>query len=66
MKGIVMYSPRITKSHIEKLFRLKEGFKSLGERVTMVDIVKEALERYLPIKEEELRQKVGIEEQEQS
>lgn len=52
-----MYNPRIKENHIRRLFHLKEAYKSLGERVTMVGMVKEALERYLPIKEEELRQK---------
>jgi hypothetical protein len=53
-----MYNPRIENEHIRRLFQLKEGFKALGERITMVGLVKEALERYLPHKEEELRKKL--------
>jgi len=52
-----MYSPRIEDGQIKRLYRLKEGFKALGVRITMVGLVKEALEAYLPNKEEELRQK---------
>jgi len=52
-----MYNPRIEDEHIRRLFRLKEGFKAIGESIIMVGLVKEALEAYLPNKEEELRQK---------
>ena len=52
-----MYNPRIEDEHIRRLFRLKEGFKAMGESITMVGLIKEALEAYLPNKEAELRRK---------
>lgn len=54
-----MYSQRIEGEHIRRLFWLKEGFKSLGVKITMVGLVREALDRYLSSKEEELEQKLA-------
>ena len=64
LRGVIaMYSPEIEENHIRRLFQIKEAFKSMGERVTMVDIVKEALERYLTIKEEEVKQKLDVQKE---
>lgn len=42
-----MYSPKINNNQIKRLYRLRESLKSGGERVTMVGIVRDAVEKYL-------------------
>ncbi len=54
---IAIYNPRIEPDKIEKLYKLREMIKSTGEKTDMVKLVDEALARYIPAKEEELRQK---------
>ena len=54
---IAIYNTRIEQDKIEKLYKLREMIKSTGEKTDMVKLVDEALARYIPAKEEELRQK---------
>lgn len=52
-----MYSPNIDPDHIEKMYRIRCTTHAIGEPQTMVDMVHEALEKYLPIKEREVNKK---------
>lgn len=54
-----MYSPKIESTQVEKLYRLKCAIIAMGEKMTMTKLVKEALEKYLPAKEKELRGKLA-------
>lgn len=54
-----MYSPRVEPDKIEKLYKLREMIKASGEKTDMIKLVDEALERYLPAKEEEVRRKLN-------
>lgn len=42
-----MYSPKINNNQIKRLYRLRESLKSGGKRVTMVGMVRDAVEKYL-------------------
>ncbi len=50
-----MYSPKINENQIQRLYRLRETTKENGEKITMVAMVREAVEDYLT--ENEKRQK---------
>ena len=54
-----MYSPRIEPDKIERLYRLRDAIRSTGEKIDMIKLVDQALEQYLPVKEEEVRQKLA-------
>lgn len=54
---IAIYNPRIEPDKIEKLYKLREMIKFTGEKTNMIKLVDEALARYIPAKEEEVRQK---------
>lgn len=45
-----MYSPKIYPDQIEELYKIRCVCSAMGERVTMVDLVREALEKYTPEK----------------
>ena len=49
-----MYSPKIDSVNVRKLYLLKMSYASLGIRKPMTRIVKEALEQYIPEKEDEI------------
>ncbi len=51
-----MYSPKIATEHIPRLYHIREAINhAAGQKVTtMIRLVDEALEAYLPRKEEEL------------
>lgn len=54
-----MYSPNIESDQVERLYRLKCEIMVDGkERTTMTELVREALEKYLPVKEREVVQKL--------
>ena len=54
-----MYSPQIKPDQVEKLYRLKCALVATGERATMTALVREALKKYLPAKERELKRKLA-------
>ena len=43
-----MYSPRIDEKHVRKLYLLKMSYVSLEVRKPMTEMVKEALDDYIP------------------
>ena len=45
-----MYSPIIDEEQIRKLYKIKCLYSAIGEKVTMVDLVRESLVKYLPKK----------------
>jgi hypothetical protein len=49
-----MYNPRIEPDKIERLYKLKQGLLTRGQKTNMVKLVDEALEKYLAEKEKEL------------
>ena len=52
-----MYSPKIYPEHIEKMYKIRCICMAMGEKITMVDMVSEALEKYLPTKLTEANKK---------
>ena len=49
-----MYSPKIEYTQVRKLYLLKMSYASLGINKPMTEIVKEALDRYIPEKADEI------------
>jgi hypothetical protein len=49
-----MYSPRIDPKQVRKLYLLKASYASIGITKPMTHIVKEALEKYIPEKADEI------------
>ena len=43
-----MYSPKIEEKLVRKLYLLKMSYTSIGTNKPMTDMVKEALEEYIP------------------
>ena len=43
-----MYSPRIDEKHVRKLYLLKMSYISLNVKKPMTEMVKEALNEYIP------------------
>ena len=58
-----MYSPRVEPDKVQRLHNLREMIKASGEKTDMIKLVDEALERYIPAKEEEVRQKLANKEE---
>lgn len=58
-----MYSPRVEPDKIEKLYKHREMIKSTGEKTNMIKLVDEALARYIPVKEGEVRQKLDVQKE---
>ena len=54
-----MYSPRIEPDKVERLYKLKDAIRSTGEKTDMIKLVDQALEQYLPVKEEEVRRRLA-------
>ena len=52
-----MYSPKIYPDQIEEMYKIRCVYSAIGEQVTMVDMVKEALVKYLPKKLAEVNKK---------
>ena len=42
-----MYSPKLKESQIKELCRLRETFKRNGKRLTMTQMVQEAVDEYI-------------------
>ena len=53
-----MYSPRIEPDKVERLFELKQMIIASGEKTNMIELVDEALEQYLSMKEPEMKRKL--------
>ncbi len=51
-----MYSPKIDKNQIQRLYRLRETMRENGEKTTMVAMVRDAIEKYLTENESQKRQ----------
>ena len=49
-----MYSPKIDERQVRKLYFLKISFTSIGISKPMTELVKEALEKYIPEKVNEI------------
>ena len=49
-----MYSPKIEEKFVRKLYLLKMSYGGIGIRKPMTEMVKEALNRYIPKAEEEI------------
>lgn len=49
-----MYSPKIDERQVRKLYFLKISFTSIGISKPMTEMVKEALEKYIPEKVNEI------------
>ena len=49
-----MYSPKIEEKFVRKLYLLKISYIGLGIRKPMTEMVKEALDEYIPKAEEEI------------
>ena len=49
-----MYSPKIEEKFVRKLYLLKMSYSGLGIRKPMTEMVKEALDRYIPKAEKEI------------
>jgi len=45
-----MYSPKIYPDQVEQLYKIRCVCSAMGENVTMVDLVRDALEKYTPKK----------------
>jgi hypothetical protein len=54
-----MYSPKIDSVNVRKLYLLKMSYASLGVRKPMTEIVKEALDKYIPEKAKEIKRAGG-------
>ena len=54
-----MYSPKINADQVRKLYFLKMSYASLGLNKPMTEIVKEALDKYIPEKAKEIRKAGG-------
>ena len=52
-----MYSPKIYDDQVESLYKIRCVYAAMGERITMVDLVAEALGKYLPKKKREVNKK---------
>lgn len=56
-----MYSPKIYPGQVKRLYRLKMSRLAKGEKgITMVDLVAEALNEYLPKQEKYHRENGGL------
>jgi len=49
-----MYSPKIDEKLVRKLYLLKMSYATLGLSKPMTEIVKEALDKYIPEKADEI------------
>lgn len=49
-----MYSPKINEVLVRKLYLLKASYTSIGITKPMTEIVKEALDKYIPEKADEI------------
>jgi len=49
-----MYSPKIENTQVRRLYLLKMSYASLGINKPMTEIVKEALDKYIPEKADEI------------
>jgi hypothetical protein len=49
-----MYSPKIYPDQVRKLYLLKMSFSSLGLNIPMTEMVREAIDRYVPEKVNEI------------
>lgn len=54
-----MYSPKINYKQIRKLYFLKMSYATIGINKPMTEIVKEALDKYIPEKVEDIRKAGG-------
>ena len=54
-----MYSPKIQPDQVNELYRLKVSLLTIGERVAMTDLVKEALNDYIPRKQKDVVKRGG-------
>ena len=55
-----MYSPKIDESRIRKLYLLKISYAGLGMRRPMTEMVREALDDYLPKAEKQIMSAGGV------
>jgi hypothetical protein len=49
-----MYSPKIDSEQVRKLYLLKVSYATIGIKKPMTDIVKEALDKHIPEKADEI------------
>jgi len=49
-----MYSPKIDSEQVRRLYLLKVSYATIGIKKPMTDIVKEALDKYIPEKADEI------------
>ena len=61
-----MYSPRVEPDKVERLYKLRQELLVRGQKINMIELVDEALEKYLTDKEKELNLNGKREEQESS
>ena len=54
-----MYSPKIEPTQVRKLYLLKISLASIGITKPMTEIVKEALDQYIPEKVDEIKKAGG-------
>lgn len=52
-----MYSPRIEEDQVRKLYQLKISFAALGISKPMTEMVREALDKYIPETAKEIHDK---------
>ena len=55
-----MYSPKIENTQVRRLYLLKMSYASLGINKPMTEIVKEALDKYIPEKADEILKAGGM------
>jgi hypothetical protein len=55
-----MYSPKIEADQVRQLYQLKISFASIGVTKHMTEMVREALNRYIPETTQEIHDKAGI------
>lgn len=55
-----MYSPKIYPDQVKKLYLLKISYATLGQKVPITKIVRDALEKYIPEKADEIMKAGGV------
>ena len=54
-----MYSPKINYAQVRKLYFLKMSYATIGINKAMTEIVKDALDKYIPVMTDEILQAGG-------
>lgn len=55
-----MYSPKIKENQVRQLYKLKVSLAAIGIRKPMTDMVREALDKYIPETAKEIHDKDGM------